>query len=233
MEGMPKIGPIAQPRTFHQLGIFVLDGSGSMEEEAQGATTKAQAVNIAMRELLTRFKVSKQRKNFSFAVITFDTDANIHTPVTPADIIDDNASFDPLQGHGGGTHIHEGLSIAEKIANDFINQAPTGGVPHSAIILLMSDGLCQQVQETKQTAKQIKQGANSSKITICTTYFAQKGTTNVDAKALLQEIATDPVLGFKEVYEAETLRAFFISSITTAATNIQINTVSSSPVFRL
>ena len=227
MEGMPKIGAIAQPRTFHQLGIFVLDGSGSMGEESQGAMTKAEAVNMAMRDLLTRFKVSKQRKNFSFAVITFDTDANIHTPVTPADVIDDNASFNPLEEHGGGTHIHAGLYIAEKIANDFINQAPPGGVPHSAIILLMSDGLCQEEYVTKQTAAKIKQSANSSKIVICTTYFAPKGTTDINAKALLQEVATDSSLGFREVYDAETLRTFFISSISTAATNIQINTGSS------
>ncbi|MCC6458910.1 MAG: VWA domain-containing protein [Saprospiraceae bacterium] len=225
MEGMPKVN-VSASRTFHQLGIFVLDGSGSMEEDAEGGVSKADAVNIAMRDLLTRFKVSKKRRNFSFAVVTFDTDAVVHTPITDADTIDDNGNYDPLTNHGGGTHIHEGLRIADQIATNFLSQASPGGVGHSVIILLMTDGLCQEPTESKQLADRIKKGPNAGKITICTTLFSQKGTSDQGAKDLLRIIASDHVMGFKEVYDAENLRAFFISSITAAASNLVVGTSS-------
>ena len=52
------------PQTFHQLGILVLDGSGSMSGMAEGKISKAQAVNMGVRELLTRLIASKNSKDF-------------------------------------------------------------------------------------------------------------------------------------------------------------------------
>jgi Mg-chelatase subunit ChlD len=88
------------PQIFHQLGLLVLDGSGSMAEKVEGRMTKAEAVNVAVRELLTRLIASKNRKDFSIAIVTFDDEADIHTPVTrvyddAGNSIDDNADYDP------------------------------------------------------------------------------------------------------------------------------------------
>lgn len=216
-EQFPEIGPIDTPKQFHQLGIFVLDGSGSMKEQADGGVTKADAVNIAVRDLLTRFKVSRVKQNFSFSIVSFDTSAQLRTPITEASMIDDNDDYNPMNGHGGGTKIFEGLKIAEQQANDFLSQSNSGGVPHSVIILVMTDGACFKPQKTKQTADDIKNGVNGGKITICSTFFGQVGKSDKAAKDLLKDIATDKIMGFKEVYDAETLRTFFEKSISTAS----------------
>lgn len=217
MEELRQIGKVDTPQQFHQLGIFVLDGSGSMSDQAAGGTSKADAVNIAMRELLTRFKVSRAKKNFSFAVVNFDTSASLATPATPADQIDDNDDYNPMHGHGGGTYVHTGLEKAEAIAIDFLSQAPLNGAPHSVIILLMTDGMCHQPSESTQIADRIKNGPSSGQITICTTHFAKVGQPDQQAKDLLRNIASDPIMGFKEIYDAETLRGFFTQSIRSAS----------------
>ncbi|MEM9822935.1 MAG: vWA domain-containing protein [Bacteroidota bacterium] len=211
------LGIIESPQQFHQLGIFVLDGSGSMKSSGRNNISKADEVNIAVRELLTRFKASRIRKNFSFCVVNFDTSASLKTPVTEADSIDDNDNYDPLVGHGKGTLVYKGLEIAKQEAENFLQNAPQGGVPHSVIILVMTDGLCHKPQESLQFAEGIKTGPFTGQVTICTTYFGEIGKSDLAAKDFLMDMATDRIMGFKEVYDAETLRTFFEKSISAAS----------------
>ena len=223
MESMPKIGKLAGTPTFYQLGIFVLDGSGSMAEDIQGGGTKATAVDTAMKDLLTIFKTSRRRSSFSFAVITFDTKAVLKVAPTPADNIDEAANYNPLPGHGGGTFIYEGLKVAEQLADDYLSQIPSSGPRHSVIILLMTDGECHKPEETKRIAKQIQHGPNGHKITICTTFFSSLGqTVDQPAKDLLVSIATQQYNGFKEVHDAASLREFFERSISASLGGITI-----------
>lgn len=210
LDDMPTV-----PQTFHQLGILVLDGSGSMSDMAEGKVTKADAVNIGVRELLTRLIASKNSKDFSIAVVTFDTHARIHTATTRVDdgsgnTIDDNNDYNPLNGHGGGTDIGEGLKVAHSLAEQFLASAPPDSVPHSVVIVVMSDGM--SGGDPISIANAIKQ---NPKVTICTTLFARKGDSDTEsqrAQQLLKEIASSPV-HYKTVYDAETLRKFFIASV--------------------
>lgn len=216
------IGKIETPKQFAQLGILVPDGSGSMKDPAVGHIPKAQATNHAIRELFTRFKVSRVGKNFAFSVVTFDTGVKLRMPPTEVGPqLDDNADYNPLNGHGGGTNIYTALDKAREIADAFITAAPAGGVPHSAVILLMSDGCCSDPARTQQVADAIKQGPNSSRIKICTTLFATMGQPDVAGEQLLRSIASD-VNSYKTCYDAETLRAFFIASLSAASGGIQI-----------
>lgn len=218
LKGRPEV-----PQTFHQLGILVLDGSGSMSNKADGKITKAASVNIAVRELLTRLISSKNCKNFSISVITFDNNVRPHTPVTRVkddngNTIDDNANYDPLIGHGGGTDIARALEEAHSLAEQFITNAPPNSVPHSVVIVVMSDGM--SGTDPIPVANKIKQNPN---ITICSTLFAQKGTADSEtqeAKQLLMDIASTPEQ-YKTVYEAETLRKFFIASVSSGK-NVKI-----------
>ncbi len=216
-EPVLSIGAMKSSRQFRQLGILVEDGSGSMSGGAPGNMTKAQAVNLATREMLTRFKVSKKVKNFDFAVVTYDGEASVHTGPTPAETIDDNASYDPTAGHGGGTDIGAGLEKAREMAEAFLAQAPAGGVPHSVVIVVMSDGECGNPDNTRRVAASIKSGPHGSRITICSTLFAEVGNPNPAAEGLLKEVATDPVSGYKTVYDATTLRGFFFRSMSSAS----------------
>jgi Mg-chelatase subunit ChlD len=207
--------PPTVPQTFHQLGILVLDGSGSMSDMVEGKITKAQTVDMAVRELLNRLIISKNKKDFSIALITFDHQSRVHTPPTrvaddKGGKIDAHADYDPMDGHGGGTDIAQALKEAHVIAEEFLNSAPAESVPHSVAIVVMSDGMSQT--DPIPVADYIKQNPN---ITICSTLFALKNDTNPEAERaqqLLAQIATSPKHYIK-VYDAETLRNFFIASV--------------------
>jgi Mg-chelatase subunit ChlD len=212
------VGFVRTPQTFSQLGVLVLDGSGSMADPARDKISKAQSVNVGVREMLTRFSVSRHKRNFSFAVVTFDEQASVHTPVTAVEEIDDNAGYDPMAGHGGGTDIGAGLREARRIAEGFLQTAPED-IPATAVIVVMSDGLDFQPERTLDIAGEIK--ANP-RITICTTYFGEVGAVEPEAQEHLRALATDPVNGFKTVYDAESLRKFFEASVS-AGTNLVVS----------
>jgi uncharacterized protein YegL len=212
-----NIGPVSVPRSFHQLGILVCDGSGSMHDQTVGGITKGQAVNDAVRGMLSRFKSSRYVQNFSFAIIAFDDSASLVKPPTAATTIDDNADYDPTLGHGNGTFIGSGLELAGQLANDFLKLNGGDGIPQSMVIVVMSDGMCGSSNQTRQIANRIKQ---NSKVTICSTLFAQVGSQGselAEAEQLLRDIASDAVSGYQTIYDPETLRKFFIKSMSASS----------------
>jgi hypothetical protein len=204
---------------FAQLGILTLDGSGSMldpvEPSQPGAAeqTKAEEVNIAVRELLTRFHGSRKAPNFYFALTTFHDRVTFEGPWTALVDIDDNGNYDPTANGTGGTLIASGLEAAERIADDFLANAPAG-LPASVVILTMSDGECFEPARTIAVADRLK--ADSRK-TIAAAFFATKGESGGSGPALLKKICSDPTMHYKTVYDAETLRKFFEASLTAAA----------------
>ncbi|AWG23504.1 hypothetical protein FFWV33_19175 [Flavobacterium faecale] len=212
------------PRTFHQLGILVLDGSGSMNATGRGQLTKAQEVEMGVKELFTRFDGSSKKSNFSFSCIKFDTSSTTTLQPTPFQEIDYfSENFNPLDGKGRGTHIFEALNEAKKMAEEFLNNAPQDGLRHSVVILLMSDGLCFQPETTIAVADNIK--LNPS-VVIASAYFAELGNSDNEAteiKNLLQNVSTNPVKYYATVYDGEALRKFFESSISQSAGIGKIN----------
>lgn len=217
------IGTISTPKQFAQLGVLIVDGSASMKETTAGGITKAQATNNSIRELFTRFKESRVRSNFTFAVVTFDNNARVRMqPTECGDALDDNADYDPLHGHGGGTAIFAALEEGEKLIHQFLQGAPSGGVPHSAVILVMSDGACSDPARTRAIADRIKQGPNGQRVKIACALFSTLGSKDPAGETLLKEIASDPVMSYKTVYSGEALREFFQASISAASGGIQI-----------
>lgn len=212
------------PRTFHQLGILVLDGSGSMNAIGRQQLTKAQEVEMGLKEMFSRFDASRVKNNFSFACIKFDTTASTTLQPTPFDELDYfNEDFNPLNGKGKGTHIFDALNEAKKMAEKFLNNAPSDGVKHSVVILLMSDGLCFQPETTVAVAENIKQ---NNQIVLASAYFAEVG--NIDnevneTKNLLQAVATNPISYYATIYDGETLRKFFERSISQSSGVGKIN----------
>lgn len=212
---IPAVGPMKTPAIFNQLGILVLDGSGSMEETTKGNITKAQAVNDSVRNVLTRFKRSRYVKNFSFAVVTFDEQAKVHTPTTAAIDINDDGDFDPMRGHGGATNIGGGLIEAKRIAGDFLRKGPRD--TSSVVIIVMSDGRdCEcGVGDPEQTLRIAEEIKSNPGITICSTYFAAIDGQDQSEQDHLMKIASDPSKHYKTVSDAESLRAFFMASLST------------------
>lgn len=210
------LGRIETPRQFAQLFVPLLDGSGSMGELAAGNVTKAQATNSAIRGLLTRMKVSRVAPNFDCGLITFDTAPTVVVPVQKLANVDDNGDYDPLRGHGGGTHIFAALEAAEQMLADFFSSASADGVPHQAVVIVMSDGCCSDPTRTRQVADRIK-AAYGGRVFIACTLFGTVGQIDAAGEQLLREIATDPVRYFKTVYDAETLRKFMFASVSAAS----------------
>jgi uncharacterized protein YegL len=219
---IPRVGRVRAPKQFAQLAIPVLDGSGSMTEKTAGNISKADAVNGGIRDMLTRFKGGKAISNFSFAVVTFDDDATIRLQPTEGTAVDDNADYNPLTGHGGGTHIFAALEKAEQLIEQFLSGAPAGGVHHSAVVLLMSDGECAEPDRTREVAARIKQRFGNDRVTIAACLFATIGRRDPAGEALLKELATDPVRFYKTVYDGESLRSFFEASASAASGGIKI-----------
>lgn len=213
MTQFEEIGEVTESRTFHQLGILVLDGSGSMQATGDGNISLADSVNRAVREFLGFFKNSSIANNFSFAVITFDNNAKVHTPITELPKVDDFGDYNPMKGHGGGTFIAGALTEAEKLASQFLNSPEASSIPHDVRIIIMSDGLCQAPDVTKEVAAKLKQ---NDKIMICSSLFTQPvkvgETETSEAKTVLADIASAANL-YKTTYKETDLRQFFISSM--------------------
>jgi uncharacterized protein YegL len=210
---IPEIPEVKSPRTFHQLGILLLDGSGSMSTLGDGQISLADHVNRAVRDFLGYFKNSSVAENISIAVITFDHTANIHTDITELNKIDDFADYNPLNGHGGGTYIGGALVKAAELAERFLNNPEAASIPYDVRIIVMSDGLCQEPEQTKQIADQLKQ---NNKIMLCSSLFtpiSKVGETDfTEAKTVLSDIATAINL-YKTTYKETDLRQFFITSM--------------------
>lgn len=215
-EGIKNVNP-TQPRTFHQLGIFLLDGSGSMSEKstATGNAIKAKEVDNAMFDLFNRLSPSRVKQNFSFSVMKFD---NNPTTIVDAkrfkyeDFVNNDISYNTRKGlesdvTTGGTEIYNALEEAKKTADAFLADKDT--VPQSVLIMVMSDGMCFDPAKTIQKAKEIK---SNPLIKIAAVYFANIGEVDQEAKSLMENIASDNMC--TTVYDGESLRAFFERSMT-------------------
>ncbi len=193
------------PRTFHQLGILILDGSESMRGK------KAQEVAQGVRSLLDRMKESRIKNNFSFACIAFDDNPAIVFPPTPVNELNyGDIDFNPCKKYDGGTNIHRALLKAENIIDSFFHNA-TDDLPHNVVILLMSDGLCHYADLTRKIARKIK---TDIRVKIACAYFCD-GEEDYEASLaieLLQNIASGPSY-YSTVYDGNSLRKFFEASI--------------------
>ena len=159
-----RIGPITETKAFEQLGLLVLDGSGSMGEPGISDQPKAEEINHAVRGLMSHLRNSRQRENFHLAVVTYDhrvqTGRLAPTPVTQ---VDDTADYNPLEGHGGETAIGDALEGAYAVAQAFLNGQSTAS--RSVVIVVMSDGQNNRGKNPIEVAEQIKQ--SGQRITVC------------------------------------------------------------------
>lgn len=208
------VGGVTLNKTFNQLGILVLDGSGSMGEEAAGNTTKAKHVESAVIEMFNRFDVSRIKQNFSFGCIKFDSSSDVILEPTAFDFNElMKLNYDPLDGKGGGTYINLALEKAKEMAEGFINNPPEPGIPHKVLIMLLSDGMCFEPVETQRVSEDLK---SNPQIEIASAYISAVGKPESDVQNLCRSIASNPVF-YTTVYNGEQLRSFFVNSLSASA----------------
>jgi len=202
------------PPSWRQLGVFVLDGSNSMNDQVERVSaftgTKAEAVNAAIQQLINRFKISEKLKNFSFAVVKFhDTISEVLLPKEASDM-ETHGNYDPTSAGTGGTFIGAGLEKAKEICDQFFRNHQDD-LPTSAVILLLSDGQCLQAERTRSIAAEI--APEYPRIKLAAAFFATKGKPS-EGYDLLVDICSDPQKFCTNVYDPETLRDFFERSLT-------------------
>lgn len=209
-------GRMVASKTFEQLGILVLDGSGSMKEQTAQHISKADAVTQAVNDLFSRLKESRNKNNFSFAIVNYDHRSIVKMKPTPVKDVDDHGDYNPMDGLGGATYISKGLEDAEKIAKDFLNQSQEGGLARSVVIVIMTDGVDMTEAETTSVANRLKK-MNHVFVSGC--FFETLG---ADAKDMqkcadyVKTLCTDETK-FSMVSTAEALRNFFEASMSNVA----------------
>ena len=202
--------------TFEQLGILVLDGSGSMSEQTAQHISKADAVTQAVNDLFSRCKESRNRNNFSFAIVNYDHRSIVKMKPTPVKDVDDHGDYNPMDGLGGATYISKGLEDAEKIAKDFLSQSQEGGLARSVVIVIMTDGVDMTEAETTSVANRLK---NMNNIQISGCFFETLGADTQDMQKCadyIKSLCSDETM-FSKVSTAEALRNFFVKSMSNVA----------------
>ncbi|MGB3478406.1 MAG: vWA domain-containing protein [bacterium] len=196
---------IHRPKSQEQLGILVLDGSGSMEDIDVRGDVKAEAVARATKELIQRLKTSRRKDEIFLAIIVFDDNIELRLAPTSISEIDLELDLDPLVKHGGGTSIGNALDLGHQVANEFLaNQQE--GLPRDAIIILLSDGCSNSgTKDPRMVAEEIRQN--------CGAVIATASYGNDADKTLLREISSDPDKYFLEPKNGDELRDYFLSSI--------------------
>lgn len=196
-------------KSFHQLGIFVLDGSYSMNDADRNNKPKKEALDNAMKGIISRMKRSIHVENFSFSIINFGESATEKLGVTPVKIINEYDNYDPTLDHNANTFIYKGLEKAEECAEEFLASVTPDSLPQSVVIILLSDGMCHNPEETKLVVNRIKRNPD---IEVCTTFLETPEKDNEAAEELMQEIASKPA-HFSKTYDEDSIRNFFFKSL--------------------
>lgn len=192
------------PRAACQLGILVLDGSGSMNDPDKNGNPKHQSVNSAVKETLSRLQTSAKKNAIDLAIIKFGMEAELIADVTPVVNLDPMQDYDPLIG--GNTYVKKGLKIAAEVAEKYLKNPPVAGLPTTVVIIVLTDGGFSE--DPNEVVAYIKQ---NNSITINACFFGKEA--NDNAINALKSICTDPVNGYLTVYNTEQIRKFFIASI--------------------
>jgi uncharacterized protein YegL len=197
------------PRTACQLGILVLDGSGSMTEPDKSGIAKHAAVNAAIKDTVSRLHVSSRVTDIDLSLIRFggpngNRAAEVFYNTAPVLDYDPMSDYDPLLG--GNTYIAAGLEKALEVANSYISSPPVEGVPTDVLILVMTDGMFSE--NPQQIVNEIKK---NNQIKMCACFFGKEA--DQSAVKALKDIVTDQVSGYLTVYNTEQLKKFFLASI--------------------
>jgi len=207
----------ADAKVIEQLGILVLDGSGSMGELGVTREPKATEVQRAVRGLVERkLKGSTRRDDFWLSIIAFDEDVEVRMEPTPVvEIEDGTVDYNPLHKHGGLTYIGEALNKAGEIAKDFFENEGKE-YPRSVRIILMSDGCnTPKTMDPIEVAENIKtlKVQKGKDIEIFTVGYGRSGDTHLDEETL-KDIASEGVDTYKNTTDPDELRDFFEASLT-------------------
>jgi hypothetical protein len=147
---------IELPRMFHQLVVFVLDGSGSMTVPGLSGRSKGKEVHEAVKAVMERLQRSKNKNCFDVSCRVYSIDDKVIlsqrlvTTVSTA-----GQSFDPT-GHieAKDTYVVPALEAARDEAVAYLKA--NAGKRAQALIILLSDGALHDEEDALELAEEIK-----------------------------------------------------------------------------
>lgn len=213
VEQVDQIEVEAAGISFKQLGILVLDGSGSMVDELNlDKIPKGKAVSQAVRGLFNRFKDSRIADSFCFSVIYYDEKAKLVMDVTDIKDVDSEQDFNPTVGMGGLTYIYKGLEEAKKVSDKFFAAPNPQQISRKAVIVVLSDGVDMKPAEAERVLAKLKK---DNRITVATCFFETLGAKRSkmdECQKYMEGLATSPAFS-QSVATTEGLRKFFTASV--------------------
>jgi uncharacterized protein YegL len=205
-------------KLFEQLCLLVLDGSGSMSRKFDESQTKTQTTIKAVTELVNLLNRSTKSSGFFLSIISYHKNASVklhtqHIDTVNPDEIDLGSDF----GAGKATRIDRALEEAEKVAEAFLNSAPSGSqLKRTVRILLMSDGYCHNPDASRELADKFK-SKYLEKIRLCTCLISNDQEDFTAAEELMKDIASlvnANKLCYTRATSGHELRQFFERSST-------------------
>lgn len=206
-----SVKPVA---AFRQLGFVVADGSGSMTLPVDGdySGSKGEIVGCALNDLIGRLQASRKAANFIFGGLAFDETTHAAWGPTLMTQLDTLSDRDPTRQAGGGTRLASGLAAAHTVVEDFLSQ-DIDGLAASAVVLALTDGEDGDPDAARAAAARLTE---NPRVKLACAFFATRGQPP-QGLPLLRSICSQPATQWcTTVYDAETLRKFWIASVTAA-----------------
>lgn len=198
---------------YKQLGILLLDGSGSMRMKTPELITKAEAVSKAVSEFFDMMKQSSISNHFCFAIVNFASKSKKLLDVTEISQLDTDANYNPIKKETGEeTYLYMGLEESKKIIESFMKTKDD--CMRSVVLVIMTDGLDMNERMAKTTMRQLKE-TYGEKLKVTASYFETMGLKDTDQKKIMDflgEMVTDPS-DCRTITSGEELRTFFIASV--------------------
>lgn len=210
---VPPPPPTELSIAYKQLGLLVLDSSGSMKCDNLEKIPKAAAVSKSVSEFFEKMQQSTIDNHFCFAIVNFNEEAYLMLDITETSDLDINAIYNPVPEHSKGTFLSTGLIKANTVIERFMKIKDD--ITRSVVLIIMTDGMNmdEDSPEALKVMKQLK-GKYGDKLSVTASYFDTMGFKYDDKMKIMDflgQLVTAPENCVAITSGAE-LRDFFIRS---------------------
>lgn len=199
-------GPMELPRLFHQLVIFLLDGSASMTWQGKSGRTKGEELHDSISKVVQRLKESKNSNCFDISCRVYSTEETcILDQVQVRDIDLESYSFNPVDHiEPEGTYLADSIQAAAEEARQYLKR--NSSKKSQVLIILLSDGALHDEEDALEQASQLRAMEG---VTLASIFFE-----TVLSPAVKAKLIGDPNHVCAEVMEAmATEKANFLSTV--------------------
>ncbi|MBK6774561.1 MAG: VWA domain-containing protein [Flavobacteriales bacterium] len=211
--------PMEIPRVFHQLVIFLLDGSGSMTADGRSGRTKGEELHDAMSKVLERLQVSRNKNCFDISCRVYSTEEKqIIAQQSVTQLALDAWSFDPADHiEADETYAATSMEAAFEEARAYLQDKTDK--QSNALIILFTDGDFHDEEEVAAVADQIRAHPG---VSLATIFYETELTDewvevvgadyNENCAEVLRSMATEEA-DFASTVDPEAIRNHMIKSI--------------------